>query len=283
MKQVKFLMVALTILMGTMVTSCMDGGEANTIMQGNIPMRVKPGMFGTTFVSGALEIVPSATTSIMVDDLPSNTKIAVVLYQYDTALQPITENTKKVTVELLGKPQSADAPFHICPNAEDESDVKSTHAVASLTVASGYSSVSPYLLSVPVMAGLVSSAEYYVIAPIGYKIKSVQKEELKAELGKHAFTAVLYMDEIEPGATTMVVYLRHVIREESATADEKNDRTVNYAEYKAFELTDAIDEFNMKSGVNPTKVIVKAMENMSSDELKGGNEKSYEIPLKIEE
>lgn len=281
MKQVKFLMGAFTILMGTMVTSCMEG-EQNTIVQGNVPMRVKYSSYGnTTFVSGALEVVPTNATLV---DLPSGTKIAVVPYQYDSALQPITENTKKLNVELLGKPQAIDAPMNICEVKEDASDVASTHAVATLSVGNGYNTVVPYLL--PVMKGILypsASAEYFLVAPIGYKIKSVQKEEdLKTELGKHAFTAVVYLEEIESDGTTMVVYLRHVITETPST-DKKDERTLNYAEFKAFDLTNAVAKFKEKSGSNPTKVIVKAMENMSSDELKGANEKAYELSLKIEE
>lgn len=280
MKQVKFLMVALTILMGTMVTSCMDGGEANTIMQGQVPMRVKSGAFGSTrFISGGLEIIPTNSTLV---DLPSGTKIALVPYKYDTALQPITENTKKLDVDLLGKPQSIDAPLNVCMVKEDESDVASTHAIATLSVSNGYSAIAPYVL--PVAKGLVYTgalAEFYLVAPIGYKIKSVQKEdELTAELKKHAFTAVLYLEEVKSDDKTMVIYLRHVITETSTTEEA---RTLNYAEYKAFDLSGAIAQFKSKSGVNPTKVIIKAMENSSSDDLKGGNEKAYEQELKIEE
>lgn len=279
MRQVKFLMVALTILMGTMVTSCMDGGEASTIVQGQVPMRVKSTTFGgTNFISGGLEIVP---TNAMLVDLPTGTKIALVPYKYDSALQPITENTKKLDVELLGKPQSIDAPLNVCLVKEDEFDVASTHAIATLSVSNGYNAIVPYVL--PVAKNMVytgAPAEYYLVAPIGYKIKSVQKEdELTAELKKHDFTAVLYMEEVEAGDKTMVVYLRHVITE---TAEKEESRTMNYAEFKSFDLSEAIKEFVGKSGSNPTKVIIKAMENSSSDELKGGNEKSYEQELKIE-
>lgn len=57
-------------------------------------------------------------------DLPSETKIALVGYKYDRALQEITPNTKKLNVELLGKPQSIDAPLNICPAKDDVQDAQ---------------------------------------------------------------------------------------------------------------------------------------------------------------
>lgn len=281
MKHVNFLMVALMIIMGTTVTSCMNG-EENTIVQGVEPMRVKDNIMGlSSFISGGIEVVPTNSTLV---DLPSGTKIALVGYRYDRALQEITASTKKINVELLGKPQAIDAPLNICPAKDDVQDVKSTHAIATLSVVSGYSAIEPYVL--PVMKGMIhgnAGAEYFLISPVGYKVKGSQKEdELKAELKKHSFTMIHYLDEVESGETSMVVYLRHVISGDDTTGD-KVERTTNYAEYKAFDLTRAIVEFKKKSGVNPTKVIVKAMENTSSDDLKGANEKSYEKSIKIEE
>ena len=58
---------------------------------------------------------------------------------------------------------------------------------------------------------------------------------------------------------------------------------MNYADYKAFNLTEAIAQFTAISGANPTKIFIKAMENNMSDDLKGANEISYEKTIKIEE
>lgn len=56
-------MVALMIIMGTTVTSCMNG-EENTIVQGMEPMRVKSGYMGmsNSFISGGIEVVPTNST-----------------------------------------------------------------------------------------------------------------------------------------------------------------------------------------------------------------------------
>ena len=285
MKHVNFMMVALMVLMGTTVTSCMNG-EDNTIVQGMEPMRVKDGYMGLppTFISGGLEVVPTNSDAM---DLSSCGDVALVPYEYDRALQEITINTKKLNVKLLEKPRSIDAQMYVFSNEEAAGEMfKSTHAVGTLSISNGYASIEPYIM--PVLKGMRyenSSAEYFLITPIGYKVKSVQKEdELTAELKKHTFNLVLYTDDIENGETSMLVYLNHVINEEAVyEEDEKVERTMNYADYKAFNLTEAIAQFTAISGANPTKIFIKAMENNMSDDLKGANEISYEKTIKIEE
>lgn len=67
--------------------------------------------------------------------------------------------------------------------------LKSTHAIATLSVVSGYSAIEPYVL--PVLKGMIydgAKAEYYLISPVGYKIKDSQKEdELQGRIEKTFF------------------------------------------------------------------------------------------------
>lgn len=279
MKQVKFLMVALTILMGAMVTSCMDG-EENTIVQGLEPMRVNSGYMGmpSTFISGSgIEVVPSNST--MADDLPSDTKMAYVYYQYDRALQTITENTESIKVELLAKPQRIDAPLVVVANEEDPQDAKATHTVTTLSFNGGY--LTPFIFPVSEDVSPSRLAEYFLIVPVSYKIKSVTKqEEFDAELKLHSLTAVCYAEEMS--GTTLTLHLRHAINE-PVDPDKEVSRTVDQVEYKGYDLANAIENFRQKVGHLPTKVVVKAMENQSSNKLDGGSEKTYDREIKIEE
>lgn len=279
MKHVNFLMVALLVMMSAMVTSCMNG-EENTIVQGLQPMRVKSSYIGmsSSFVSGGIELIPTNSTLV---DLPSETKIALVAYKYDRALQEVNENTKKLNVELWEKPQVIDAPLNISEAKDAYNDVVATHAISTMSFNGGF--MVPYLMPVSKGALYASSpAEYFLIAPIGYRIQSLtDNDKLTAELRKHAFTIVCYLDELE--GTDLILHLRHTIEKE---ADDKEvDRIREVSEYKAFDMTSAINAFKKKVGSYPTKVIVKSKENSNSNKLTDGStrESTYEVKLDIKE
>lgn len=66
MKQLKLMVLAFTLLMGTMFTSCMDSGESGPRQWSGV-VKVNNGMMGTTFTDiGGLELIPLSqpTTSI---------------------------------------------------------------------------------------------------------------------------------------------------------------------------------------------------------------------------
>lgn len=107
MKQLKLMVLALTLLMGTMFTSCMDSGE-NGPQQWAGVVKVNNEMYGMSFTDiGGLRLIPSTQpiTSI-------SSKMASIYCTIDEG-QEINQNTKEVRVTLLQEPVGIDAPTSI--------------------------------------------------------------------------------------------------------------------------------------------------------------------------
>ena len=100
MKQLKFLMVALTLLMGISFTSCLNSDNDYAPTVGGF-VKVGGGMFGTTFtmLDGATTISPTAASLTQAESNMgfkySNTNIAYVIGTYDETLNPDPINNKE--------------------------------------------------------------------------------------------------------------------------------------------------------------------------------------------
>ena len=101
MKQVKFLMLALVILMGVGFTSCMNGDDDTTVRQDAF-VKVKTGGLGSIYfedANGFKYYASAASLATMKSTYgfdPSSGEMAYIIYQYDSATQPITENTESL-------------------------------------------------------------------------------------------------------------------------------------------------------------------------------------------
>lgn len=129
MKQLKLMVLAFTLLMGTMFTSCMDSGESGPRQWSGV-VKVNN---GTTFTDiGGLELIPSSqpTTSI-------TSKMASIYCTIDEG-QEINQNTKRVNVTLLQEPVAIDAPTKITSKIGGSGDITSNAPVASLEFTDGY-------------------------------------------------------------------------------------------------------------------------------------------------
>ncbi|MCE8558004.1 hypothetical protein K0F60_05335 [Bacteroides fragilis] len=264
MKQLKLMVLALTLLMGTMFTSCMDSGE-NGPQQWSGVVKVNNGMFGMTFTDiGGLELIPSVqpTTSI-------SSKMASIYCTIDEG-QEINQNTKKVSVTLLQEPVGIDAPTSIASEIGGAGDIISNAPVASLEFTSGYK-FSPYQFD-----------ENTLVVPVLFRVKSdvTSAEDLQAELNKHSFTLVCCTNEITSDASTLKLYLRYKV-EDSKEEIEKRSKIGSL--YKAYDIEEALGIFKAKTKNNPTKVVIMAQQNEYNNKLEDSSatqDKAYEIEYK---
>lgn len=256
MKQAKFLMVALTILMGAMVTSCMNG-EEDPIARGMSFMQVKSGdgiFYKYVFKAGE-KLTFTATNTIQNFEAKEG-DMAIVSWQYDTTLQEVTQNTDNIDVEVLGA-QNITCDFAVAETEGEYPDVVSNASVMTLN---------PDKL-IP---------DFYdkttLIIPVGYKAE--------ADATKHEFTLV-YIQEKETEASdnnVLKFYLRHV------TTEDKSKEVKNALSYCAFDFSEALGIFkNNNGGANPTKIVIVAKENFSSNKLEDAKDQEYSVDYKFKD
>lgn len=251
MKQVKFLMVALTILMGTMVTSCMNG-ETDPMVSGTNFMRIKSGdgLFSKYVFEAGENLTFTATNTIDKFEA-SRGDIALVYWRYDSSLQEVNQNTKNVDVEVLGA-NNITSDFSVAEAEGEMGDVESNVPVMTLepnTMKPGFYDKNNLILS------------------IGHKAE--------ADLSKHKFTLVyLETEEVEEKSdsdTTLKLYLRHV------TSEDMSKETKNGISYCAFDFSRALSLFNDKNGKNPTKIVVVVKENSDANKLEDAKDREYSL------
>ena len=268
MKQLKLMVLAFTLLMGTMFTSCMDSGESGPRQWSSV-VKVNNGMMGTTFTDiGGLELIPSSqpTTSI-------TSKMASIYCTIDEG-QEINQNTKRVNVTLLQEPVAIDAPTKITSKIGGSGDITSNAPVASLEFTDGYK-FAPYKFD-----------ENVIVLPVLFRIKSdlTTSEDLQTELNKHSFTLVYYTDEEESSNEKVLkLYLRYKVED---TKEEVEKRSRIGSLYRAYDIEDALRAFKTKTNSSPAKIVIVAQQNEYNNKLDDDSTvqtKEYEIEYKTAE
>ena len=243
MKQLKLMVLALTLLMGTMFTSCMDSGE-NGPQQWAGVVKVNDRMGYVTFTDAAgTELIPTNTVPVTL-----SARMAYIYCQVDEG-QDLSTNPKQIKVTLLADATGIDAPAVTTTAVGGSEDVTTNAPIGSLSFASGYSTVAPFQFS-----------ENTIVLPVLYRVKNVTTpEDVKNELAKHSFTLVCYTDDITSGATELKLHLRYAVNDE----------------------TTAISAFKTASGgTEPTKIKVNAKTNSSKNSLDGAANSTWSETLK---
>ena len=264
MKQLKLMVLALTLLMGTMFTSCMDSGE-NGPQQWAGVVKVNDRMGYVTFTDAAgTELIPTNTVPVTL-----SARMAYIYCQVDEG-QDLSTNPKQIKVTLLADATGIDAPAVTTTAVGGSGDVTTNAPIGSLSFASGYSTVAPFQFS-----------ENTIVLPVLYRVKNVTTpEDVKNELAKHSFTLVCYTDDITSGATELKLHLRYAVNDETTAIVERATRT---SSFKAYDITEFLREYKQKSGQDkPAKIIVVAQQNESNNKIEDSSttEKAYEIEYK---
>lgn len=264
MKQLKLMVLALTLLMGTMFTSCMDSGE-NGPQQWAGVVKVNDNLGYVTFTDAAgTTLIPTNTTPFTLD-----ARMAYIYCQVDEG-QDLSTNPKQIKVTLLADPTGIDAPAVTTTAVGGSGDVTTNAPIGSLSFASGYSTVAPFQFS-----------ENTIVLPVLYRVKNVTTpEDVKNERAKHSFTLVCYTDDIKSGDTDLKLYLRYAVKDEAAAIAE---RTTRDSRFTAYDITEFLREYKQKSEQDkPAKIIVVAQQNEYNNKLDDTSttEKAYEIEYK---
>lgn len=154
MKQLKLMVLTLTLLMGTMFTSCMDSGESGPQQWAGV-VKVNDRMGYVTFTDAAgTELIPTNTIPVTL-----NARMAYIYCQVDEG-QDLSTNPKSIKITLLADPTGIDATAITTPKVGESGDVTTNAPVGSLSFASGYSTVAPFQFS-----------ENTIVLPVLYRVK----------------------------------------------------------------------------------------------------------------
>ncbi|MFV0586533.1 hypothetical protein [Bacteroides reticulotermitis] len=256
MKQMKFFLATLAILISVSFTSCISNGDNNTKYT-QLAIAKCTDYFPPTFVlaSGQKLIVNDATLS----DLSTGVFYAFY-FQFDTAEQSPTASSINVTLYGGSTPTAISAKNEEQPAPLEDTDVQPANApIHTLNgYASGLGQVNPAMYS-----------DDYIIVPVVYWIKSETDEtKMKEELAKHTFEMTYKKSEMKNGE--LVLTLNHIIDDGEVTEGKEVTRDKYTYTYKVYEIRNVINDFKIETGSAPTKVTIKAETNSNKNSLLEG-------------
>lgn len=237
MKQLKFWMVAFTLLMGVSFTSCLDSGD-----------RDYDDVYGFVLVHGYMGYVTFedaagntyTPTQVSLTQLETNNSLTISEYKMgvirgktiepETGAKTTTNTT--FTLKAFYPLTYADA---VVAQTKEEMDVVAPENSPVRTL--NFDS-QPWLFG----------NKNVLMIPISWRLQD-DKEKFKL----HKLALACALDEIEEGDTELVFYVRH-----DNGGDDKSD--VYYADWYAYDIQYALGAFEAKTGKLPTKLVIKAHE-----------------------
>ena len=242
MKQLKFLMVALTLLMGISFTSCLnsDDGEYDDIY-GMVLVNNYMGLLSFEDAAGnTYQPTPASVTQFEANSSLkiSDSRMGIILGK---SIEPETNEKSKTTNFTLKNFQPISFANAVVSMTAESLVVDAPETAPVITLKLENGSVQPFLYNKDIL-----------VTPIAW-----------------------ILDEIEAGATDLVFYLRH-----DKGADDKTD--VYYSNWYGYDIKNALERFKEKAGNLPTKLVIKSHEsgNNSNTEIPE-NYTEYTVEYKI--
>ncbi len=266
MRKIKFLIISLFI--GISMTSCLNSSEGSSISYAYL--RVK-GMMGLYYFEDILGNKLYPTTSSLTkiesdtDFKMSETHLAHIAFEFvedetqDTQNLDETTKPQEYEIELLGA-RSIDGPDVVISQTMDnmDEDAPETAPVNTLNVSDGFGgSVKPYLYDLETL-----------VLPIQFNLSN---DDTKFKM--HKLVLACCRADMTDGVTSMVFYLRH-------DKGEDDGITYYYNQWYAYDISNAVIDFQMETGVTPTKLIIKAHEDVNLSGEMPEEYTEYEIEYK---
>ncbi len=253
LKRLKFLTLALTVLLGIVTTSCVDSDGTSVRSGIAIVKVVHSSLSGTYFRTATGVTITPTSTSIAsleangADFTSMSGEIVYIWYQWDSDVVTITGNETSITgVDVI----------YIAP-MDSPVEVVYQEGAANDSIA-----------DTPVIGvGEEMEAEFFdsttLLLPINYYINTYM----------HSFTLV-YLPNESTAADGFTLYLRHNKQQDSPTAGS----TTSYAYYasgyiniyvRAFDLSEAMDAYKRATGtseVTTVRIVASVSDDVDLDE-----------------
>nr|WP_302829143.1 hypothetical protein [uncultured Bacteroides sp.] len=248
MKQLKFLMLAFTLLMGVSLTSCLSDNNGESAYDGYLVART---VYGSYFVDLAGNTYYPTTTSVLEMETKYGFKISSadlveITFKYvdDTSAKSKATSTtpKKYNIQLVGA-AAIDSYRAVAVNTVEEMEEETVEnaPIMTLNPLNGYGQT-----TAPTLYG----AEMLIL-PVQWKM-----ENAVTALEQHTFSLVSVSEDKDATNSTLVFYLRH-----NKGTDTKSDA---YAiRNKAYDIENILSDFKEENKNYPTRIIIKAKVNTS--------------------
>lgn len=263
MKQLKFLMVAFTLLMGVSFTSCLNDDAGESMYDGIGYVRTVMGSYFVDLYGNTYHPTMASVTEMEAQGFKmSGTDLAQIAFKYvedtpATKAEGGTFTPQDYRIKLVSAIAVDSYSTRYASSVEDmEAAIPETAPIVTLEPTDNYGQTYK-----PWMYG----AEMLVL-PISWKMEN--KEEM---LKQHTMELVYINDESNESSTELVFYLRH-----NKGTDTKTD--VFAVRNKAYDVRQIMSDFKGKHGSYPTTIRIKAKTDMDGAKLP---EKYTDLYMKI--
>ena len=238
MKQLKFLMVALTLLMGISLTSCLDSdsGEYDDVL---CLVLVNNYMGFISFEDAAGNTYTPTTASVTQFEAGNSIKISDSKFGWIKG-KSIESDTEK-------KAKNIDFTLTVFSPCHFSQSIVSLNEEALATDAPETAPI----MTMSLGGGAIPSLyrKDIVALPIAWRL-----EDDKDKFKQHNLALACVADEVTPGSTDLVFYVRH-----DKGTDDKTE--VYYSNWYGYDIEEALTMFEEKAGKLPTRLIIKAHES----------------------
>lgn len=248
MKQLKFLMVAFTLLMGVSFTSCLNDDAGESMYDGIGYVRTVMGNYFVDLYGNTYHPTMASVTEMEAQGFKmSGTDLAQIAFKYvedtpATKAEGGTFTPQDYRIKLVSAIAVDSYSTRYASSVEDMEAIPETAPIVTLEPTDNYGQTYK-----PWMYG----AEMLVL-PISWK-----KEEM---LKQHTMELVYINDESNESSTELVFYLRH-----NKGTDTKTD--VFAVRNKAYDVRQIMSDFKGKHGSYPTTIRIKAKTDMDGAKL----------------
>lgn len=254
MKQIKFFAVALTLLMGLTLTSCLNS-DTNPIQQMQLVARYSGSLYGSYFETAyGQKLTPTDPSKL----LTLSSGLYNIYFEYNT--EEVTDQNN-ITVTLLADPIRIEDKTCMSSSTEVE---QGNAALAYLEYAIGYGKLAP----------AIYDKNTILFPVIFWSINPTDEKAWKEELAKHRFDFTYSVDENTPN--TLVINVTHTLSDANLEADKKPQRKTLQYNYYALDIRDAVRQA-LDENSKLSQIIIQAKCNSQSDELKSAYDQKYTI------
>lgn len=257
MKQLKFLMVAFTLLMGVSLTSCMnDNSNYTPTVAGFAKVNSIYGSASFKLLDGTT-VTPtySSLAALSTTFKPENTNMAYIQGTYDESIQTSSETNKVIKDVNLSYGVSLDDKVIITEKGAENDSVNKA-PIITMDLSSQY--------------GVLYKPWFFdkntLMLPINYYLSN----------DGHAFSLVYYPADDN---STLKLYLRHYNHNKDIATGNKSVELSGNRPYLYFFAYDLSEVFNMNEGI-PAKIEVEVEENSYDASLEKAETKVYTIDCK---
>ncbi len=269
MRKIKSLMlVALTLIMGLSMTSCLNSSEGSTISYAFLRVKGTLGLYYFEDVIGN-KLYPTTASLTQIeansDFKMSETHLAYIAFEFvedeTQGVQSLSESIEPqdYNIELVGA-MSLDGPEVVISQTMDDmvGDAPETAPINTLNLNPGYDEgTKPYLYDLETL-----------VLPIQFNLSN-DNEKFKM----HKLALACCKADMTEGTTDMIFYLRHDKGEDDGT-------TYYYNQWYAYDIRNAVAEFQMETGATPQKIIIKAHEDINQSGEMPEEYTEYEVEYK---